>query len=188
MISLLRKWQGAVVIDGVEYENIASAESAIKRLSDGMNIILKAKCKNPVNEQVTPSENPVKTVERTGEIEITVKPYMTKPATPEFDFMAKWNDDKPMPLRTMTGVIEKETRGMVYMHLHGQAQETVTCMCCGRELTHPVSRHYGIGPICMNKVGIMCDIEDIETIKEKLVDVKWSGWVIRSAIIERREV
>jgi hypothetical protein len=77
---------------------------------------------------------------------------------------------------------------MVYMNLHGEGRETITCMCCGKELTNPVSRHYGIGPICMSKVGIHCDISNVDEIKEKLVDIKWSGWIVKSAIIEREEV
>lgn len=48
---------------------------------------------------------------------ITVKKYMTEPATSTFDFHSKWNDDKPMPLTVMQGSIEKETRGMYYMSL-----------------------------------------------------------------------
>lgn len=48
---------------------------------------------------------------------ITVKKYMTEPATSTFDFHSKWNEDKPMPLTVMQGSIEKETRGMYYMSL-----------------------------------------------------------------------
>lgn len=70
---------------------------------------------------------------------ITVKKYMTEPATSTFDFHSKWNDDKPMPLTVMQGSIEKETRGMYYMSLE----------------------------------------ED---------DNKWSGWVIKSAIKEWKEI
>lgn len=70
---------------------------------------------------------------------ITVKKYMTEPATSTFDFHSKWNEDKPMPLTVMQGSIEKETRGMYYMSLE----------------------------------------ED---------DNKWSGWVIKSAIKEWKEI
>ena len=48
---------------------------------------------------------------------ITVKKYMTEPATPNFDFQDNWNDGKPMPLCTMQGEVIKETRGMYYMEL-----------------------------------------------------------------------
>ena len=183
MITLLRSWKGVIEVDGIEYDSVADAEEAIKSLSDDMRIVLKAhkSVEEPEKQKLQPVSDEV-------EYLITVKPYMTKKATIDFDFMRKWNNDIPMPLRTMSGTVDKETRGMIHMKLHGIAQETVTCMCCGRELTHPVSRHYGIGPVCMEKVGIYCDIDNIDEIKEKLVDVTWEGWIIKSAIIEREEV
>ena len=61
-------------------------------------------------------------------------------------------------------------------------------MRCGRPLTNPVSQHYGIGPECMSKLGFVCDISDIDTIKKKLVDVVWEGWIIKSSIIEQEEL
>ena len=48
---------------------------------------------------------------------ITVKKYMTEPATSTFDFQDKWNDGNPMPLCIMQGEVIKETRGMYYMEL-----------------------------------------------------------------------
>ena len=48
---------------------------------------------------------------------ITVKKYMTEPATANFDFQDRWNDGKPMPLCTMQGKVTKETRGMFHMEL-----------------------------------------------------------------------
>ena len=48
---------------------------------------------------------------------ITVKKYMTEPATVNFDFQDKWNNGKPMPLCIMRGEVIKETRGMYYMEL-----------------------------------------------------------------------
>ena len=115
---------------------------------------------------------------------------MTRKASPEFDFMAKFNNDNPMPLRTMVGIAEKETRGMVYMHLHGEAKPEVRCLRCNRELTNPVSRLYGIGPECIHKIPIFfdIDIEDVDSIKEKMVNVEWSGWIVKSAIVEKEEV
>ena len=48
---------------------------------------------------------------------ITVKKYMTEPATSTFDFQDRWNNGNPMPLCIMRGEIIKETRGMYYMKL-----------------------------------------------------------------------
>ena len=60
---------------------------------------------------------PVKKMEVGKSYKITVKKYMTEPATFNFDFQDKWNDGKPMPLCTMHGKVTKETRGMYYMKL-----------------------------------------------------------------------
>ena len=59
----------------------------------------------------------VKKMEIGKSYKITVKKYMTEPATANFDFQDKWNDGKPMPLCTMHGKVTKETRGMYYMEL-----------------------------------------------------------------------
>ena len=186
MLNLIKNWQGTVEIDGEEYESVQDAIERFKSVSDDIHIILKSSNKTTSNETTERSE--VKPTDSNTEYRITVKKYMTEPATPSFDFMAKWNDNNPMPMRIMTGTVEKETRGMIYMNLHGEGRETITCMCCGKELTNPVSRHYGIGPICMGKVGIARAVDDIENIKEDLVNIKWSGWIIKSAITEREEV
>ena len=181
MISMMKDWKGAVEIDGTQYKSIQDAMSVLKTIKDDIHIILKSNNKNA-------NKSKIEAVESATEYQIEVKSYMTKPATPEFDFMANWNNNKPMPMRIMSGTIEKETKGMVYMKLHGLAKPTITCYCCGKELTNPVSRHYGIGPICLGKLGIRYDIEDVESIREELVNITWEGWIIKSAIIDRKEV
>ena len=60
---------------------------------------------------------PVHKMEVGKSYKITVKKYMTEPATSNFDFQDKWNDGKPMPLCTMQGKVTKETRGMFHMEL-----------------------------------------------------------------------
>lgn len=182
MERMFQNWSGSIVINNKEYDSVEEAESVFKTFSDNIHIILKSNNKSVSNRTT------VQNTDSQTEYQITVKQYMTRKATVEFDFMAKWNNDNPMPLRIMQGVVEKETPGMVYMKLHGQGLETITCMRCGKELTHPISRHYGIGPECMKKVGMFCDITDVDEIKEKLVDIKWEGWIIKSAITERKEV
>lgn len=122
---------------------------------------------------------------------ITVKKYMTEPATANFDFQDKWNNGVPMPLCIMQGEVIKETRGMYCMALGGQIERNATyCMCCGRQLTNPVSKLYGIGPECSAKLGLMI-VESEEEAKEKLKylegqisNITWEGWVIKSAIKE----
>lgn len=125
---------------------------------------------------------------------ITVKKYMTEPATVNFDFQDKWNDGKPMPLCIMQGEVIKETRGMYYMSLKGKAEPTSRCLVCGKSLSNPISKLYGIGPECSEKVGLI-RIESKEEAKEKLKhimeqidDISWTGWVIKSAIKEWKEL
>lgn len=184
MISLLKDWEGEVEIDGVKYESISDvSESTQNTLNPNTTIKLSSKKKRTLTER----QSIVKT-DDTEEQTITVKAYMTKPASPEFDFMAQWNNNVPMPMRTMQGVKLKETRGMVYMKLHGLGKPTITCLCCGKELTNPISRHYGIGPVCLSKMGINRDIEDVSGIMEDLAKLTWEGWIIKSAISENEEV
>ena len=178
MLTMLKDWKGDIEIDGKQIDDI----SGFKTLNNQIHIKL-----YPIgykaNNSKPDSNKAVNRVDDKQEYKITVRQYMTRKAVPEFDFMAKWNNDNPMPMRTMVGWIEKETPGMVYMHLHGQAIDNeIKCMRCGRQLTNPISRRYGIGPECLSKVGFVGEIDDVENIKEKIVEVKWQGWVIKKAI------
>lgn len=179
---MLSGWSGDIEIADKHYTSIEACKSVLNSVSNDMHIILHSVKKTAKISVLDVSESNLQ------QYKITVKKYMTEKASPEFDFMSKWNNDNPMPLCTMTGTIEKETKGMVYMKLHGQAEPVIRCMRCGRPLTNPVSQHYGIGPECMSKLGFVCDINDIDTIKKKLVDVVWEGWIIKSAIIEKEEL
>ena len=121
---------------------------------------------------------------------------MTKPSTPEFDFMAQWNNDIPMPLMTMVGDKVKETNGMVYMKLHGDITQTVTerCLCCGKLITNPVSKFFGMGPVCggHNYTNPFATDEElkaaVEQYRKKLQNITWEGWIIKSAITESVEL
>lgn len=182
MITMLQGWQGKVDINGKSYDDIKHATSDFKPDSEEIHIILHS-------AQEKPSMS-VESVQDKVEYKITVKSYMTRKSSPDFDFMAKWNNDNPMPLRTMIGTVEQETRGMVYMRLHGVGEKTITCMRCGKELTNPISRLYGIGPECIHKIPIFTniDIEEAERIRDELVNVKWEGWIIKSSILENEEI
>ena len=138
--------------------------------------------------------SPVKKMEVGKSYKIAVKKYMTEPATFNFDFQDKWNNGKPMPLCIMQGEVIKETRGMFQMNLQGKAEPTSRCLVCGKTLTNPISKLYGIGPECSEKVGLI-RIESEEEAKEKLKhimeqidDIAWTGWVIKSAIKEWEEI
>ena len=180
---LLKDWSGAIQIDDTQYNSVQDAISVFKTLSDNSHIKLYSSKKSAVKAKID-------AVESATEYRITVKRYMTEHSSPAFDFMAQWNKDVPMPLRTMVGTIEKETKGMVYMKLHGQAEPVIRCMRCNRLLTNPISKIYGIGPECINHIPFIMnlDMNDVDAIKNKLVDVTWEGWIIKSAIIEKEEL
>lgn len=177
---LLNDWKGEIIVDN---ELVKRSNFDFKRLSADSHIVLHSASKNVLKSKI-------EAVEAKTEYKITVKKYMIEKSSPEFDFMLKWNNDNPMPLRTMTGTVEKETRGMIYMKLHGQAEPVIKCMRCGRTLTNEVSKMYGIGPECITKIPFIMnlDMNDVEGIKKKLVDVTWSGWIIKSAITEKEEL
>lgn len=137
---------------------------------------------------------PIQKMEVGKSYKITVKKYMTEPATANFDFQDKWNNGKPMPLCIMQGEVIRETRGMYYMNLQGKAEPTSKCLVCGKTLTNPISKLYGIGPECSEKVGII-RVESEEEAREKwnelvqqIGNIKWEGWVIKSAIKEWEEI
>ena len=188
----IKDWPGAVEIDGTQYPSVADAHTSLAGVANFSSINLLTKQKQ------APESKPECGVSMGATVyKITVRQYMTKPSTPDFDFMAKWNNDIPMPLRTMVGTVEKETSGMVYMHLHGDITDTVTqtCMKCGKPITNPVSQLFGMGPECGNHnyVNPFDSDEELKMVVENyrknyLQKITWSGWVIKSAIISKEEV
>ena len=158
MFKQLLGWSGRVVVNGTEYESVGSVPNDIEITT--ITLLPKVEKKRIKVDEVEDNTEHV----------ITVRQFMTRV------------DSNPMPMRTMVGKIVRETAKAVYMELHGQALPVVTCMRCGRTLTNPVSRHYGLGIECIQKVGIPFDANDVENIKEAMVDVKWTGWCPKSAI------
>lgn len=126
---------------------------------------------------------------------VKVKSWMTKQTTdPGFDFMSHWNKNIPMPMRVMRGRVLSETRGMVYMELRACLLKTDYCMKCGKTLTHPVSKLYGLGPECghhfhINPFNTEEELQDaLEEIKQKLTGVTWTGWIAKSGVEYATEV
>ena len=191
MLSLLQNWKGEVEVNGVHYANIR--EVKIDDLSDFASVTIKLLSANKKSQK---SSNSALVSDDKQQYRITVKSYMTKKASPEFDFMKRWNNDVPMPLRTMIGTVEKETRGMVYMKLHGDiyAERVCTCMKCGRPLTNPVSQYFGIGPECggHNYVNPFNSEEELKAAvgeyRKTLQNITWTGWIIKSSITEKEEI
>ena len=122
---------------------------------------------------------------------IEVKPWLLKASTPEYDFMAKWNNDIPMPLLVMYGTKIGETPKMTKFKLHGDIQQriTTTCMCCGRPITNKISQYFGIGPVCggHNYTSPFATEEELDNAvaayRAKLVNTTWIGWIPNNSII-----
>lgn len=179
----LMKWQGVVEVDGAV---IDKSKPLVFR--DNMVIMLHT---NKQTESVTQEASSADTVYK-----VTVRQYMTKPSNPSFDFMKKFNNDIPMPLRTMVGCVTKETQGMYYMVLRGDilSERTTFCMKCGKPITNPVSQYFGMGPECgghnyTNPFETKEELEEaVANYRKQLNNIKWEGWIIKSAIIEMTEV
>ena len=192
MINALRSWKGSLEVNGTFFESFEAFKASNFAFTEEIHIKLYPQGKKAHRAQ----DNAVKQEDiQSPETIITVKSYMTKKSCPEFDFMANWNNDIPMPLRTMVGTKVKETPGMVYMKLHGDilAEVTETCMCCGKPITNPVSKYFGMGPKC-GKHNYINPFETAEELKaavasyrEQLINVKWEGWIIKSAILSQEE-
>ena len=192
MLRAIANWKGTVEINGVLYDSIADAQKIVNEKHISIEYIkLCSEHKNAEISKITQSEsNPTQYV-------ITVKQYMTKKSSSGFDFMAKWNNDNPMPLRTMIGTVERETNGMIYMKLHGDiiAEQMQFCMKCGKPITNPVSQFFGMGPECggHNYVNPFESEEELKEVvnsyrRNYLQKITWEGWIIKSAIITKEEI
>ena len=190
MLTMLKDYKGAIEINGEKYDSVKTALKHFKSKSDTVTIKLLSYSENARKTQI--SENKEHTQKK-----IFVKQYMTRKADAGFDFMKQWNNDNPMPLRTMIGTVEKETRGMVYMKLHADitSEKTRRCLCCGRTITNPVSQYFGMGPECGGHkyVNPFYSKEELEKAVQDyrenvLKNITWEGWIIKSAILEEEDV
>jgi len=199
MEMVLREIKRPMELNG---EQVTNLEEAIKKLHAGERVSVNLKVVQAVlAERIREENNSVEQhmgsqtgMQLNHKYIVHVRQYMTKPSSPDFDFQEKWNNNVPMPFRTMLGKVVKETRGMVYMDCHVVPMATTTCMRCGRRLTHPVSRLYGIGPECGGHAHINpFDSEKelniaLDSLKAQLSEITWSGWIVKSAIEEYKGV
>lgn len=180
--------KGACLFNGRTFMSMDDVNDALSTFEGMVDLSIP-----PQTEAITRAPQPV-----SGDTEywVTVKAYMTKPGTPEFDFQTKFNKDVPMPLRTMRGKILGETNGMYKMELRGGIQDkpTINCIVCGKTLKNEISQYYGVGPECGGHYYETTSTtdEDIKAWKavfeKQFSEIKWSGWVIKSAILKMEEI
>lgn len=190
MYSKLLNWKGSVEVNGTEYQNIQDANAEFKTLENDICILLHSSTQN-VSKSV--QERPIVSFDTDKTLKIEVKSYMLRKSTPTFDFMAKFNNDNPMPMLIMIGTVEKETPGMVYMKLHADIVKDTSyrCMKCGRPINNPVSKFFGMGPECggHNYIHPFDSDEElkeaIEAYRKKLQTITWEGYIPKSAIVEK---
>lgn len=188
MLNLLKNYKGVVEVNGQSFDSLDSALKGLKNFDGQLTIVLN----KGAGERVSQASQQVEEVAGDKIYRIKVRQYMIKPSTPEFDFHDKWNNGNPMPMRIMVGRKIKETKGMVQMELWGEITEETTthCMRCGKTLTNPVSRYFGIGPECGNhgyNNPFNSDEElrlAVKEMNERLKETKWTGWVVKSSIEE----
>lgn len=187
MINLFSNWNGPIEVDGVTYKSVKDIPSDLS-LDDNSIIVLHTIEKSSESQALQSAD---------GIYRVTVRQYMTRKATPDFDFMLKMNNDVPMPLRTMVGSILKETPGMYKMHLKADTtfEYLDTCMKCGKPITNPVSKFFGMGPECgghnyVNPFNTDEELnEAVSNYKQTyLANIEWEGWVIKSAITSMEEL
>lgn len=184
---------GVEVNDQV-FSSVDEARGYLQKVSGSVSITLRGKSParvQPNSSAVNPySPKSVAQVMDGQLYQIKVKRYMTRTATPEFNFMSQWNNDVPMPLRVMVGRKLQETKGMVKMELWGQmvGETEIICMKCGRVLNNKVSQYFGLGPECgghnytnpfESKKELAAAVKEND---KKLREMTWTGWIIKSAI------
>lgn len=179
MFEFLSKYPGIIYVDGQQIDNKDISEILNNKTSD-CDIILKPNIETHKQQ--------------TQQYVIEVKDWMTRKSCKDFLFMQQWNNDEPMPLKVMQGELLQETRGMIRMKLHGISRNCDTCAKCGRVISNPISRLYGIGPECCDKLGILRDIREDEALKQldiirqRIENITWEGWVAKSAILNLEKV
>ena len=191
MLNLLN-YTKQLKVNGQLFPNSAAAYEAFKTYEGEVKIELNIA--DTVADTNTPASSTAAHPSGDLVVQIKVRQYMTQKATSGFDFMRKYNEDKPMPMRVMYGRIVEETKGMYKMELHCRPTPMSICMKCGRTLEHPVSLLYGLGPECGSHFHInpLQSKEELDAaydqMKASLSEVTWTGWIIKAAIEEWKQV
>lgn len=198
MVSLLRTWKGKIELNGVLYNSIEEVQKNVdlSKLNNTNVTIKLLKDGYIADTDKTQNKNKVEESSNTTQYVVTVKRWMTQKSSPSFDWMAKVNNDIPMPAMTMVGTILQETPKMIKMELKVDiyAPTVKTCMMCGKTLTNPISKYFGMGPECggHNYTNPFSSDEELQAAVEeyrKVLNSKtWTGYIAKSAITEMKEV
>ena len=186
----LKSWTGEIEVNGKRYKSV---QDALENAPGDADTIESIKlCRSEEHKASSSLAIPGTTIYR-----ISVRKYMTQPSNPGFDFMTRWNNNVPMPLRTMVGYIERETPGMIFANLWGDitSETTQYCLRCGKAITNPVSQYFGMGPECgqHNYINPFSSKEELQAAiksyrESYLQKITWKGWILKSAITEREEL
>ena len=145
-------------------------------------------------EESKPTRISGESMRRGHEYIVRVANWMTEKATEYSPFMKQWNANVPMPFVVMRGRVLSEARSMLYMELRACTLRTDNCMRCGKPLTHPVSKLYGLGPECgqhyhINPFNTEEELSRaIQEIREKLSAITWTGWIPKFGVMYAVEV
>lgn len=195
MLTYLLGYKGGININGTDYPSVEEAIRSLRSKNASGSLVVNLLPRKQASGVSSPPANTkekseTKTISSETIYKIKVRQYMTKPPTPEFDFHTKFNSGVKMPMRIMVGKKLEETKGMVKMELWGEMTEETEdcCMRCGRKITNAVSRYFGLGVECggHNYVNPFDTEEELKAAvksnNEKLKEIKWTGWIIKSAI------
>jgi len=98
-------------------------------------------------------------------------------------YLKKWvAKEKGIP-RELEVEILKETAKAILVKGNALATPTDRCRVCGRQLTHPVSVLYGIGPECGQHFHIPQNEEDVEKIRSMIEAIEFEGWLPKSQVV-----
>lgn len=171
-----------------------TAEEIIAGASEGeeISVVFRAVPKKKEDKPLHISGNHMR---KGHEYIVRVKRWMTQKTTDDsFDFMRHWNKNIPMPFRVMRGRVLSETRGMLYMELRACVLKTDFCMKCGKPLSHPVSKLYGLGPECgghyhINPFNTEEELQAaIHEVRARLNNITWTGWIAKTGVEYATEV
>lgn len=178
----------------INNEPIANLDEVITKINDGEYVEVELKPVQTTSQQEQNQGQVHMLTSNDMRVNHTYIIKVSSQMTKQFDFNLRWNNNIPMPFRIMKCRVLKETRGMLMIDCWAVPLKVDVCMRCGKPLTHPVSRLYGVGPECgahtyINPFETEQELyASLEDVNKKLNSIKWIGWIMKSEIQECQEV